>query len=72
MFTSAELLARFTLRWMDAENLEVTNHLSDKMMNALVDQTIADFDVFKLTCDNTSKETQLESINKYFKGKFNA
>ena len=72
MYTELELLARFTLRWMEAENLEITFHTSDEVVTSLTDQAIADFKIFLPECDNTSKETQLESIQKYLKGKFNA
>lgn len=67
MFTNEELLARFTIKWMDAENLAIMPNVSDKVLESLTNQAVADFDVFKMTCDNTSKETQLESIEKYFK-----
>lgn len=67
MFTNQELLARFTLKWMDEENLAVMPNVSDKVLDSLSDQAVADFEIFKMTCDNTSKETQLESIAKYFK-----
>lgn len=67
MFTNEKLLARFTIKWMDAENLAIMPNVSDKVLESLTNQAVADFDVFKMTCDNTSKETQLESIEKYFK-----
>jgi hypothetical protein len=67
MFTKNELLARFTIKWMDAENLAVMPNVSDSVLDSLTDQAVADFEVFCMTCDNTSKETQLESIEKYFK-----
>ena len=67
MFTNEELLARFTIKWMDAENLAIMPNVSDKVLDSLTNQAVAVFDVFKMTCDNTSKKTQLESIEKYFK-----
>jgi hypothetical protein len=67
MYTDNELLARFTVKWMDAENLAIMPNVSDKVLDSLTDQAVADFQVFKKTCDNTSKETQIESIEKYFK-----
>lgn len=67
MYTKNELLARFTVKWMDAENLAIMPNVSDKVLNNLTDQAVADFDVFYTTCDNTSRETQLKSLEKYFK-----
>ena len=67
MYTDNQLLAKFTVKWIDAENLAIMPNVSDKVLENLTEQALADYQIFKKTCNNTSKETQIESIEKYFK-----
>ncbi len=66
VFNSNELLARFTLKGLDGCD---SSELSEEELDALTNQVVAEFETFKRTCNNTSKETQMQSITDYFANK---
>ena len=62
-YTDNQLIARFTLRGLAGTD---NSQMLESELDALSDQVVLEFESFKLTCDNTSKETQMDSIEKYF------
>lgn len=62
-YNHSQLLAKFTLRGLAGTD---TSQLFESELDALSDQAVLEFNIFKVTCDNTSKETQIKSMDKYF------
>lgn len=63
IYNSNQLLAKFILKGLAGTD---TSELLDNELENLADQATLEFNIFKVTCDNTSKETQIKSIEKYF------
>lgn len=62
-YNNDQLIARFVVKGLSGSD---TSNLSEEEVDVLTDQVVKQFEEFKKTCDNTSKETQMKSIEKYF------
>lgn len=68
MYTETELCHVFTLRWLSAKSIKDASTLTSEEQDHYAEQVVEDFSQFQNNCDNSSKTTQLLSIDTYLKG----